>query len=328
MIKYADIYWHYTSTPSFVEIMKNGLLATHYKFLNDSKEIEYGKEIFISICRSYKSLMPFLENIISADSYTDIFLTCFSCSCDDLYQWRSYSPYGGVAIGFSAEKINSAIQDERKALKAIAASEKANIRKQTPPGYYYDLMELEVDTPFIIVDQCFYEKDKLISFIQNQLTELEYEIQNGRLVISKNKQIVANRNECEPIFFDRLIESRLRTIWNKNICCAKHKSFKPEKEVRIIYYFGYNRQDSYKNKYGYGRKSRIAIDFINNKPRIYTCLKEVTSLVDVIMISPHGDKKKTKLLVEMVCDKYGIGNKVKILESESAYNDVPGAPSF
>lgn len=40
---------------------------------------------------------------------TDVYVTCFSNDCDSLYQWRCYTPGGGVCLGFSRQELQEKI---------------------------------------------------------------------------------------------------------------------------------------------------------------------------------------------------------------------------
>lgn len=107
--------WHYTAMPVLENFLRGTVALTHFRFLNDSKDLEYGLDLLRSLASSSDNellKMAVLENkysdaLIKADSY----LFCLSRASDSLYQWRSYSTTGGVAIGFHRTDLYNALFD-------------------------------------------------------------------------------------------------------------------------------------------------------------------------------------------------------------------------
>lgn len=129
-----DLIWHYTSFDVFKKMIcgETGLYATHVRFLNDSSEFRYGWKIIMSMAEKYveerkkqhketKSAIEKLQDVqqqiksmllnIKIENYkkTDVYVTCFSKECDNLYQWRCYTPQGGVCIGFSRQELQQRV---------------------------------------------------------------------------------------------------------------------------------------------------------------------------------------------------------------------------
>lgn len=107
--------WHYTAMPVLENFLRGTVALTHFRFLNDSKDLEYGLDLLrslASISDNELLKMVVLENkysdaLIKEDSY----LFCLSRASDSLYQWRSYSATGGVAIGFHRTDLYNALFD-------------------------------------------------------------------------------------------------------------------------------------------------------------------------------------------------------------------------
>ena len=133
----TDIIWHYTSMDVFTKMMlgETGLYATHIRFLNDSSEFRYGLELikdymdeerFGTQSQKHNSYTEQFYNFICQqlgmkqlnlvmnilEKVNDIYVTCFSRDCDSLYQWRCYTPQGGVALGFSRKALRTIILEK------------------------------------------------------------------------------------------------------------------------------------------------------------------------------------------------------------------------
>ena len=118
------VIWHYTSVDVFERILMGELAFSHYRFMNDSAEIEYGRQLLERIEQEDSSL----DKIVSDDLFKkinlfkNVYMFCLSRDGDNLYQWRSYTPKGGVAIGFCRPDLFSAIQDYMRRHKWLAHS--------------------------------------------------------------------------------------------------------------------------------------------------------------------------------------------------------------
>ena len=111
------ILWHYTSLDVLEHFLLGEIAFSHYKFLNDDSELLYGKQLLLEILKDLNrpSFKTFLGGAISGIIRDDIYLFCLSRDGDNLYQWRSYTPQGGIAVGFVRRKLFSAVSDGFKA---------------------------------------------------------------------------------------------------------------------------------------------------------------------------------------------------------------------
>jgi hypothetical protein len=142
--------FHYTSNQGAIGIIQSALLfATHYQYLNDSKELSQAEELVLPIFKEEfrEEYRKYIENgflpkealnIYGEQTYirearklfdiakdvtdktTPIFITSF-CRHDRnsdpyidglLSQWRGYGSSGGCAFEFDEEKLNTLISAE------------------------------------------------------------------------------------------------------------------------------------------------------------------------------------------------------------------------
>lgn len=105
------VIWHYTSVDVLEHFLLGEIAFSHYKFLNDSAELSYGRQLMRDIFDGLKDeeFKKFLEGKIVDELLSDLYLFCLSRDGDNLYQWRSYTPYGGIAVGFDRQKLYSAM---------------------------------------------------------------------------------------------------------------------------------------------------------------------------------------------------------------------------
>lgn len=113
--------YHYTSASGLRGIVEsNRFWATHYRFLNDASEINYGAYLFNSIVDDWlkkevsdeaKDLLEKVRDPKSIFEMSDCYLSCL-CEQDDLLnQWRAYAGTGGgYAIGFEAKFIGMRLE--------------------------------------------------------------------------------------------------------------------------------------------------------------------------------------------------------------------------
>ena len=107
--------WHYTSMSVLENFLQGKIALTHFRFLNDSKDLEYGLDLLRSLAQ--RSNNQHLRAAVIENEYADVltkgdsYLFCLSQASDSLYQWRSYAPRGGVAIGFRCADLYNALFD-------------------------------------------------------------------------------------------------------------------------------------------------------------------------------------------------------------------------
>ena len=109
--------YHYTNANGMLGIIdSNRLWATHYQYLNDLSELEYGYSLAKKIIKSFfdkeendivKTFLGHsLDSCTASSSGLEFYITCF-CEHDDvLNQWRVYTGTSqGYALGFDASSI-------------------------------------------------------------------------------------------------------------------------------------------------------------------------------------------------------------------------------
>jgi hypothetical protein len=118
--------YHYTTAQGLLGIVEEQKLwATHYAYLNDPSEVEYGRELIMEALKDKRSLMiqhpdkeasrwmQFCEAAelavrLAHGQLSDHFLACFCEEGDLLSQWRGYgSRCGGYSLGFTAQALDS-----------------------------------------------------------------------------------------------------------------------------------------------------------------------------------------------------------------------------
>jgi len=126
--KPPDRLYHYTSPAGLIGIAKSkSLWATHVKFLNDSKELDFAVDaakyqlsLFIdptedgkNFSEKEKELFTQMSNHAGRAS-TGIYVASLTEERDLLSQWRAYCPdAGGYCIGFSSEQLVSMTKYQR-----------------------------------------------------------------------------------------------------------------------------------------------------------------------------------------------------------------------
>ena len=254
------VLWHYTAIDALEYFLKGEIAFSHYKFLNDDAELQYGKEL---LCRmAAKTQNEGLKRLAESDwfdQFEDAYLFCLSRFGDNLYQWRSYTPYGGVAIGFNRRALVKAVYDGA-----------ANV------------VNSEDKKPSCRLLTCRYDDD----FAQKVV---------ARLVAQKSGQCLCNGIACKN-FGMYLAEIQRIALAQKN------PSFAEEHEERFLIV----------------GKLRKQLQIIKGKPCIIVGNPEIGNAITCVRLSPHGDRKRNKLLVEMLKEKHGL--TFDVVESGSSYN--------
>src|SRR5436190_12852489 len=97
--------YHYTSTAGLHGIISTGKLwASNYSFLNDSSELQYGRQIALEVLAERASqatgktrslLRDVAHDFDVVAGVVDYYLTCFCRTPDLLSQWRGYGMPAG-----------------------------------------------------------------------------------------------------------------------------------------------------------------------------------------------------------------------------------------
>lgn len=124
-VRSSGLLWHYTSIDVIEHLLQGEIAFSHYKFMNDDQELSYGQDLLVRMSQEeddevLKSTFVdnpyFYDKKLAVPDYKtpilgDTYLFCFSTEGDSLYQWRSYTPKGGVAIGFECRELYAALID-------------------------------------------------------------------------------------------------------------------------------------------------------------------------------------------------------------------------
>jgi hypothetical protein len=116
--------YHYTSIDALLSIADQKVLrATHIGYLNDARESDLGMSLLkITVEEAHKSavgadrdflgfLLHWLDNQWLYAASGSIYVVCFSEVCNQLSQWRGYTPHGrGVCLGIDAAILLTCMQ--------------------------------------------------------------------------------------------------------------------------------------------------------------------------------------------------------------------------
>ena len=128
--------WHYTSVDVLEFFLKGEIAFTHYKFLNDDEEIECGIRLLKKMAEEENSDL-FKNGVVdnpyfSSNGFDDTYLFCLSKDGDNLYQWRSYTPKGGIAVEFDKvmlfESLRSTIIEDETLTRNVSRFKHAKCR--------------------------------------------------------------------------------------------------------------------------------------------------------------------------------------------------------
>ena len=303
----VETVYHYTTTPVLLELAKDDacLYATHCSALNDDMELEVGvryalqeylpthqKKLYCRLKHDWPEVItaleskeePFSPKCSASTFLLTPWVMSFSRESDSLNQWIAYTnrKEGGFAIGFDFHKLEKAVESE------------VVVRRSK---YEFDKRALDYELHFL---PCLYldKSDKHQMQLIHKFLEFlfvdyfEYQLKKFKIHDRKDVAylIVAFANLFGAI--------------------AKNASFKSENEFRLLMLV--------KNK-EYLRK----VVFVGGKPRlkipIFSVVKEdVRSLIKNIVISPHGDIRFLRSMVDVIGIKYNLD--IDVYKSESPFN--------
>lgn len=222
--EFPEIVWHYTSSSTFIEIIKSkSLWATQISCLNDTRELRHLFDLIFeefekrsNVCANgvLKPLYDYLKSQKNENRVPDsnCFVASFCTEGDDLNLWRAYAGgENGVSIGFKSRDL-------------------------------------------IIRN---WEKDRKNNCIENKSFPTTYLLpviyENGK----KNCIIVSICDKIEKYFIDLSCKcnSFIENFWsaweNQLLVISpliKHESFYSEKEWRLIKQFPDINDNSYQNE--------------------------------------------------------------------------------
>ena len=254
------VLWHYTTLDAIEYFLQGDIAFSHYKFLNDDAELQYGKELLRRIAAKIQNEgLKRLTDSDWFDQFEDAYLFCLSRYGDNLYQWRSYTPHGGVAIGFNRRDLVKAVYD--------GAARTVKLTDIKPPCRLLT---------------CRYDDD----FAERVV---------ARLSARGSGECLCNGVACKNfgMYFAKI---------QRIVLAQKNPSFAEEHEERFLIM----------------GKLRKKLQVINGKTCVIVSTSEIGKAITCVRLSPHGDRKRNKLFVEMLKDKFELTFNVE--ESRSSFN--------
>ena len=256
------VIWHYTSVDVLEYFLQGEIAFSHYKFMNDDSELSYGRQLLRGIFDGLKDegLKKFIESEIVHELVANAYMFCLSRDGDNLYQWRSYTPHGGIAVGFDRRELYSAMHSGLNGEAWLSVAGKINGMLLT----------------------CRYND----GFAK-------------RVVVRLNQTSKSHHGSCCDgckgfgVFFEKFM---------KVLLSQKNPSFREEQEERILL-MGFPRDK---------------VEIISGKPRIKIADPGISKAISCVRMSPHGDRERNRLLVEIMRDKCGL--KFPVEQSNSSFN--------
>ena len=254
--------WHYTTIDVLERFLQGEIAFSHYKFLNDDSELLYGRQLLQEIFDGLESevLKQFIKSV--DDLVSDVYMFCLSRDGDNLYQWRSYTPHGGIAVAFDRRKLHSAVHDGVNNKEWVSSSGEKEITEMLMPCRYKD------------------DFAKHIVLRLNQRSTKRHGVCCGG---------------CKE--FGLYVEKVMKVLLSQN-----NPSFREEQEERFLVM----------------NAPRSKAIMINMKPRILVHDPGIAKSISCVRLSPHGDRERNKLFVEILRDKYKLDFKIE--QSSSSYN--------
>ena len=111
------IIFHYTNVTGLKGIIENNCLwATNLSYVNDSKELTLGLNIYREVSetllkkkgksKAYREILQKFLECLRSKNISNRYACCFTGNGDQLSQWRGYGSNGqGYAIGFETKKL-------------------------------------------------------------------------------------------------------------------------------------------------------------------------------------------------------------------------------
>ena len=191
-----ELLYQYTDITALKGIVKDQVLwATHFRYLNDKRELDYGLRLAVKYANSAKikatdsNVIKLLDEISKIYELakqkkelpfhsTDIFSISLSSQCDLLSQWRGYGKkYKSVCIGMDIDELMAGADSSgwfvflRKVVYDSTAQKRliknymekiCNIIKNNSTDFntpnYMEKFKNKVDLGLIIFSLCFKEK--------------------------------------------------------------------------------------------------------------------------------------------------------------------------
>lgn len=119
--------YHYTTVDGVLGILRDrSIFGTHYRFLNDSLEITWGKQLVAKYIEEYieraeEPIKVALRKFQGApiEQYWDTYVACFCAEGNLLSQWRAYGKSGGYALAFRGLDLGMTQLLPRRCLRRV-----------------------------------------------------------------------------------------------------------------------------------------------------------------------------------------------------------------
>lgn len=196
------VIYHYTTINGLIGMLKDGKIwATDIRFLNDSSEFQYARDIISARIEKeketsthtlwQKTFWERAQRVVDSKPGDYRFITCFCENSDLLSQWRGYAGgTGGFCVGFDSNFINN---------KAISE-----------PGFF--------------LRRVIYDPDK-----QKEIVGLLFSQINLKL-----SELLAHASEKECDNIVAFVGHVAGTLIEEILYTFKHPSFYEEKEWRCV----------------------------------------------------------------------------------------------
>lgn len=209
MPKQDSTAYHYTSSSAALSIIDKGeMWVSDVKFLNDSKELDFGIQLIedmihnkiaeianVNVRNGLKLLLWWSKRDIIRDY--NIYVCCFSTKGDDLNQWRAYGNVNfPVAIKFNTSTLMFGNVSEGTTLNII-------YRRQLQTEFISNILEIFMNTAVEL----------------NLFTDIKYDA-NGNYIPIPNDMVHITQTLGRLFYY---------------ISVFKSEQFESESEVRFIY---------------------------------------------------------------------------------------------
>ena len=301
--QHPKMLYHYTSRNAAVDILsksdansKCGLGFTDYRFLNDDREFRLGVDVARIWMRTYsKSIRGDLkEKILTLLGYKSEnqkyapYVLSFSQHGDSTVHWAAYSDKkdGGYALGFSYREVGKAVarynadMRERDVDESLRA---VSIPIFMGPCIYCSVKELRLWKKSKRLPE------KVVNLIAALLPNIEMVIYKNEVLYRDNLDRLAKWMAERLFIFASLVKSD-EFMFENEWRLVLRKDHQPDGNVKII-----------------AGKPRI----VPSSLKLNDCLKE-------IVVSPHGDSPRLKMLASILANQNS--RKVRVRTSDSSYN--------
>lgn len=320
---------HYTTFQGMKGILEtNQLWATHYRFLNDTSELEHGKgyiEHFYQEAaaspeisqrgRDFFSQNPdeaknlFRKTIAPNDNDPEFFISSFcgippaedQLKTEDqlklgesglLSQWKGYGGMGGFAIVFDSKALlNSYLAASKKCKKHLSFNPAEGCEDCLTHFFAYLLGPVSYEHSIEIL-----KKNELHPKFS------EY--------IKKDIESVISLNDTPPYRSSGDIHHYMKTVIFYMLA-LKHSSFHEENEIRFACLNRLEKQPEHGG--GFHNESPYKIQIENEAPRLK--IDFLPYAVKKIIIGPQANQDKVKINIQYLLEKSRYGN-VEIIPSK------------